>query len=95
MLEVPRRLREAPSRSGRPNPRLGSHSGRHLGRIEVVERDENIHCPSKQGVTVGGSTARLAVSRATTYSHPSEIGGRRADSGEPPVSFVSSGSGVD
>ncbi|MBP2266055.1 hypothetical protein J3A64_001519 [Pseudarthrobacter sp. PvP004] len=85
-----------------PNPRLGSHSGRHLGRIEVVERDENIHCLSKQGVTVGGSTARLAVSRATTYrrmdrleDHPSEIGGRRADSGEPPVSFVSSGSGVD
>ncbi|ASN20201.1 hypothetical protein CGK93_11365 [Arthrobacter sp. YN] len=55
-------------------PYLVGGSSRHLGRIEVVERDENIRCLSKQGVTVGGAAAELGVSRATIYRRMDRLG---------------------
>ncbi|WP_232481649.1 helix-turn-helix domain-containing protein [Arthrobacter sp. YN] len=39
-----------------------------------MERDENIRCLSKQGVTVGGAAAELGVSRATIYRRMDRLG---------------------
>jgi hypothetical protein len=49
-------------------------SGRHLSRIEAVERDEIVRCLSKHGATVSGAAAELGISRATIYRRMARLG---------------------
>ncbi|TFB53608.1 helix-turn-helix domain-containing protein [Cryobacterium tagatosivorans] len=41
--------------------------GRHLTRMESIERDEIIRCLLRPGITVGAAAAELGLSRATIY----------------------------
>ena len=48
--------------------------GRHLTRIESLERDEIIRCLTRPGTTVGSAAAELGLSRATVYRKMARLG---------------------
>ncbi|MET1085562.1 MAG: helix-turn-helix domain-containing protein, partial [Arthrobacter sp.] len=48
--------------------------GRHLTRIESLERDEIIRCLTRPGTTVGSAAAELGLSRATVYRRMARLG---------------------
>jgi hypothetical protein len=53
---------------------LMGRSGRHLSRIEAMERDEIVRCLSVPGATVSGAAAELGISRATIYRRMARLG---------------------
>lgn len=48
--------------------------GRHLTRIESLERDEIIRSLTRPGTTVGSAAAELGLSRATVYRRMARLG---------------------